>query len=186
MVLLMSLAFFSCGKIDLQEEGASGGGGKQPGGGQGPEMVTDSCLTVSQLAEVPNKTEVVVGGYIVGFIPKTSISKTVFGADDAVQTNIVIADSPDETDYHKCAPAQLLADSDARECLNLVDNPDLLGTYVYLYGIKDKYYYAPGLKPVLVYEIADPGDDGEGDKPDTTPEVYPILSKDAPRVIEGN
>lgn len=160
---------------------------------------TLAVLTVAELALAADDEYVCVGGYIVGYIPSGSISRTIFSSDGAVETNIVIADSPSEEDYNYCAAMQLTKGSDAREDLNLCDNPGNLGEYVRLYGTKvAKYYYAPGLKPVYDYEWGqaddddddgwdddDDEDDDEGDDDDDSSPVYPKLSTAPAVVLEG-
>lgn len=74
--------------------------------------------------------DVYICGYIVGYIPKgySKMEKTVFGTEHAPQTNIVLADSPEEQDYNNCIPVQLSTNSDrhkeVRNALNLADHPE--------------------------------------------------------------
>lgn len=92
-----------------------------------------------------------VSGFIVGFIPTNNISRTIFSSGD-VATNIVLADSIGETDYHNCIPVQLTTSSKnrkaAREALNLSAHPENIGTYVILHGEITKYMGTFGLKNV--------------------------------------
>ncbi len=89
-----------------------------------------------------------VDGYVVGYVPGMLIEESVFGADDAVSAHILIADSPDEIDYRKCVPVQLLAGSMARLNLNLRDNPAVLHTQVRVKGSLLKYFGVAGVKMV--------------------------------------
>ena len=190
-IAIVSLLLGSCGKIDLiDDKSPSKPDGEDHGEGMIPSPeATDSCYTVTELAGVADNTIVMVGGYIVGYIPSGSISKTQFTADGAVESNIVIADDCLETDYKKCAPMQLVKGTEARVDENLCEHPENLGQFVVLLGVKNKYYYAAGLKPVQDYMFADI-DDGRPEvpdkpEPDTQPVVYPILGKSTPRVMEG-
>jgi hypothetical protein len=92
-----------------------------------------------------------VSGFIVGFIPTNNISRTIFSSGD-VATNIVLADSIGETDYHNCIPVQLTTSSKnrkaTREALNLSAHPENIGTYVILHGEITKYMGTFGLKNV--------------------------------------
>lgn len=94
-----------------------------------------------------------VRGFIVGFVAKNknSIAHAVFSSGD-VETNIVIADSPDEIDYHNCISVQLSNSSkgqkEVREGLNLSAHPENLGAYVILHGTVTKYMGTLGLKSV--------------------------------------
>ena len=92
-----------------------------------------------------------VGGFIVGFIPTNNISRTTFSSGD-IETNIVLADSIGETDYHNCMPVQLTTSSKnkkvIREALNLSAHPENIGTYVILHGEVTKYMGTFGMKNV--------------------------------------
>ena len=90
-----------------------------------------------------------VCGYIVGYIKGQSIQRATFAAGD-VATNIVLADSPDETNPDRCIAVQLTTSSNlsksTREALNLATHPENLGRQVTLYGNIDKYMGTLGIK----------------------------------------
>ena len=94
-----------------------------------------------------------VGGFIVGYIPQhqQNISKTVFSAG-SVNTNLVLADSPDEIDHKKCIAIQLTTSTptqqEIREGLNLASHPENLGHYVIVQGNIKKYMSVMGVKEV--------------------------------------
>ena len=100
-------------------------------------------------------------GYIVGFIPtggsSTTLSGTVFGADNAIASNIVIAPSKDESDYNNCIAVQLVSGTDVRAAVNLMDHPENLGKLLTIQGDVMKYCGAPGIKAPTAYKL-----DGEG------------------------
>lgn len=106
-----------------------------------------------------------VKGYIVGSMPKenTYLSNTIFGAGAEVNTNIVIATTPDETNASKCIGIQL-PNNDIRAALNLMGNPGNIGKVVAVKGDIIKYCGAPGVKTLTEYTL-----DGQsgGDTPDT-------------------
>ncbi|SEN40419.1 LPXTG-motif cell wall anchor domain-containing protein [Mesobacillus persicus] len=116
----------------------------------------DGFITVEE-AIANNSGVAIVKGYIVG----TTISKTNFDleAPFTTNTNIAIADNPNETDISKLLPVQLPTGA-VRNGLNLMDNQDLLGKVVYLTGSLEAYFTIPGLKNVSEYSF-----DGVPEKP---------------------
>ena len=97
-----------------------------------------------------------VKAYIVGQINGKSISGAEFDApfsgssnDDGsvnnYNTNILIANSADETNSGNCVPVQL-PNGALRTGLNLVQNPDLDGVEVLIYGSLGAYFGAAGVK----------------------------------------
>lgn len=102
-----------------------------------------------------------VTGYIVGYID-TNISNAlsektaVFGSGD-VATNMLIATTPDETDWEKCATVQLPSGA-VRNALNVSDHPENIGKLVTIKGTTgDKYCSAYGVKNVSNYTWTDQG-----------------------------
>lgn len=94
---------------------------------------------------------VYVTGYIVGHTPPNahSIEKTVFGTGN-VETNIVIADSPQENHYSNCIAIELTKSStqstETRNALNLSSNPQNLHRKVTIFGNIEPYKKALGIK----------------------------------------
>ena len=181
-VVMVALMLCGCNEIELPSEGS---GGKED---DDEENVTapDSgdTFTIATLSRADDGEFIALKGYIVGYMPTNTINKVVFNADDAVSTNIVLADRAAETDTKQCAGLQLKAGSDARVDLNLADNPAMLGQRIIAYGYKGAYCNAPGLKQVEVYELVDDDDeaddsdddsgDGAGSK-DEGGELFPTL-----------
>lgn len=88
-----------------------------------------------------------IEGYVVGYVNGNHIKNTFFGAG-GTSTNVVLAESPDETDYRRCIPVQLKTGAsyeEIRNALNLRDNPEVLGKKVALYGAVAKYMSTAGL-----------------------------------------
>lgn len=180
-VVMFALMLCGCNEIELPSEGS---GGKND---DDKENVTvpDSgdTFTIATLCRADDGEFIALKGYIVGYMPTNTINKVVFDADDAVSTNIVLADRAAETDTKLCAGLQLKAGSDARVDLNLADNPAMLGQRIIAYGYKGTYCNAPGLKQVEVYELvdddeADDSDDDSGDGADSKDdggESFPTL-----------
>ena len=99
-----------------------------------------------------------VKAYIVGWIEGQKLEEGAhFNGNSSIASNLLIADSPDETNVANCMPVQLPGGSDARTALNLVDNPGNYKKEVSLYGSLEKYFGVPGLKSVSEYVI-----DGQG------------------------
>lgn len=101
---------------------------------------------------MPGMSNVYICGYIVGYIPKGNkkMDKAVFGSEGASQTNIVLADSPDEQDSDNCIAVELSLSTDrhkiVREVLNLADHPENLKKRFLIYGNIDTYMGTLGLK----------------------------------------
>lgn len=179
-VVMFALMLCGCNEIELPSEGS---GGKED---DDKENVTapdsDDTFTIATLCRADDGEFIALKGYIVGYMPTNTINKVVFDADDAVSTNIVLADRAAETGTNLCAGLQLKAGSDARVDLNLADNPAMLGQRIIAYGYKGAYCNAPGLKQVEVYELVDDDDNdsdddsGDGaDSKDDGGELFPTL-----------
>ena len=106
-----------------------------------------------------------VKAYIVGQINGKSISGAEFNApfsgssnDDGsvnnYNTNILIADNADEANSGNCVPVQL-PNGALRTGLNLVQNPDLDGVEVLIYGSLEAYFGAAGVKSPEYAKVGD-------------------------------
>lgn len=97
-------------------------------------------------------TEVVVNGYIVGWVDGSYLSGATFTSDATSATNLLLADSTSEDDYTYCVPVQLPTGT-IRSALNLQDNPQNFHHQVKLTGTSEKYFGVnAGLKTVTAYE----------------------------------
>lgn len=145
---LLLFAVSSCSKITLDdgEEVSSTSGSESD-----EEDSYAEVYTVADLSEAEEDSYVWLDCFIVGYAKGSKLSGAVFSLPDDVYSNIVVADSAEETNYKNCAAAQLEADSSIREDLNLVDNPENLGQEIWLYGLVTTYFGYPGLKPVVNY-----------------------------------
>ena len=106
-----------------------------------------------------------VKAYIVGQINGKSISGAEFNApfsgssnDDGsvnnYNTNILIADNADEANSGNCVPVQL-PNGALRTGLNLVQNPDMDGQEVLIYGSLEAYFGAAGVKTPEYAKVGD-------------------------------
>ena len=151
------------------------GGGSGTGGGTGGESQGEGTeaapYNVTAAIAAGTAANSWVKGYIVGYVPGQKIAEAVFAATGEVAvSNILIAASADETDYNKCMPIQLPANTDIRTKLNLKDNAGNLKKEVVLYGNIEKYFSVPGMKSTSYAvlngtEIGTKPGSGSGDTP---------------------
>lgn len=190
-VVMVGLMLCGCNEIELPSEGS---GGKEDDDNENVTAPDSSdTFTIATLCRADDGEFIALKGYIVGYMPTNTINKVVFNADDAVNTNIVLADRAAETDTKLCAGLQLKAGSDARVDLNLADNPAMLGQRIIAYGYKGTYCNAPGLKQVEVYELVDDeaGDndddsgDGAGSKDDGGESFPTLVTEGTAQPFEG-
>ncbi len=117
-------------------------------------------------------TSVWVSGYIVGYVDtgiKTYASEEscIFSAPASVATNLLLANSPDETDYTKCISVNLPSGSECRTALNLKDNPDNLHKLLNIKGNVTRYVGISGVKEPTEYVLGE----GSTDTPSTGTET---------------
>lgn len=87
-----------------------------------------------------------VKGYIVGYVDGQNYEDScVFAVPTAAQTEILIADSPQETSCNNCMPVQLPAGA-LRTALELSAHPDFFKKEVTVYGSVETYFKVPGVK----------------------------------------
>ena len=107
-------------------------------------------------------TPVWVKGYIVGNITVVEPNNiATFQAPWTTNTNILLADSPDETNLANCVPVQLPTGA-IRDALNLVANQGNKGKEVKVLGTLENYFSQPGVKNLSGYWL-----DGNGIVPAT-------------------
>lgn len=187
LFLVLSLFSVSCSKLELPEidDKDKTDKGDTP---SNPSQAGDKdTYSVADLQGVAEGEAITLKGYIVGYVPTSSISKTEFSVTGAVLTNIVLADSPLEKDPNHCAAIQLKKDSEARDNLNLQENPEMLGKCILVYGDVAKYMGSKGLKNVDSYELVETdGDNPSSPSVPSSSVAFPTLSDDAPIVFEGD
>lgn len=95
-----------------------------------------------------------VKGYIVGYIyGKSATEGAVFDADTcSVNTNLLVADDPNESDVTKCLTVQLPR-GDVRDAINLKDHKANLKQEVVLYGQLAAYFGQTGLRNVTYAKL---------------------------------
>ncbi|MFD1779585.1 5'-nucleotidase C-terminal domain-containing protein [Fredinandcohnia salidurans] len=132
-----------------------------------------SYITVAD-AIANNAGKATVQGYIVG----TAISGTNYDQvppfdSNNSNTNLGLADDPNEKDPAKILPVQLPS-GNVRTALNLVDNPENFQRKVAITGSLERYFSVPGLKSATSYEFLD-GDSNPGE-PTPEPEQPTIIT----------
>jgi len=156
------------------EDGEGGGGGDTPSGdGDGTEA---KPYGVAAAIAAGSGSNVFVKAYIVGWIEGQTLSSGAhFDANATVASNILIADSPDETNVDKCMPVQLPS-GDVRTAVNLQNNAGNYKKEIILVGNIEKYFGAPGIKGTSYAKIGDTeagtkpsGGEGEGGGGGDTP-----------------
>ena len=132
--------------------GGDNGGGEQGELGSYTKPYSVASGIAAQGAEFKNIKDIYVKGYIVGWIEGQKLEEGAhFNANATVKSNILIADTANETDLSKCMPVQL-PNNDVRSGMNLQDHPEFYGKAVILYGELAKYFGAAGVKSVTYAE----------------------------------
>lgn len=123
------------------------------GQGDSKGKETDSAYNIGQARANVGEEDVWVCGYIVG--GDLTSSSASFRPPFKSQTNILIGSRSSVTDRDACLSVQLQK-GDIRDALNLVDNPDILGSFVYLKGdIVEAYYGMPGVRNITEFRFKD-------------------------------
>ncbi len=111
-----------------------------------------NAYTVDDAMVKQGESGVWIKGYIVGVIESDGTNNTAnFTGPFTIQSNILIAASPTETDSTKCIPVQLSSGTTVRDSLNLKANSGILGKQVMIYGNLETYFKVPGLKSATAY-----------------------------------
>lgn len=159
-------------------DGVTDGGEVTPGTGteEDPYSVATIIGFNPSSTQTSDHPGVWVKGYIVGWANMSTeyfinANTATFSVPATMKTNILVAESPDVTDYTKCIGIQLPS-GNVRNALNLQDNPQLLGQQVLLKGDVMKYSGIPGLKNTSEFKL-----DGSTPDPDPTPD-NPVTSLD--------
>lgn len=141
---------------------AWGDKGDESGNTPGPDVpadggTADNPFKVSQiLSGAATGNGVWLTAYIVGAVNDKSLDTAGFTAPFSLNTNILVAENPGETDIAKCVPVQLPSGT-VRTELNLVENVNNLGKQVTLKGDVATYFGVTGFKSVTAYAWGDKG-----------------------------
>lgn len=133
-----------------------------------PEDAQEYTVAEAMAAFTGTAKPAIVKGYIVGTVNGQVYTEgCVFSGTAESNTNLLIADNADETDYNNCMPVQLPSGA-VRSALNLVDNPGNYKKQVTLTGSLEKYFGVTGLKSVSKYVI----DGVTPEEPETPADAY--------------
>lgn len=135
--------------------------GKGSGGGEDTQTSTkEKPFTVAQAQKANGKNY--VKGYIVGWVDGASIaSGSRFDVPPSPETEVLLADSPNETDPANTLPIQL---GDVSNAAELHAHPELLKQEVTFYGSLERYFGTAGMKGTSWVKI---GDKAYGIDPET-------------------
>lgn len=167
------IAYFGVPGIKSPTDYSLDGSGTTPvnppsGDGDGTK---EKPYTMTQIMALGNPgTTSWAKGYIVGWVPAAKIAEATFTVPATTYSNVLLAASPTETDYNKCVPLQLVANTDIRTAVNLADNPGNLGKELLVEGQLVAYFGVPGIKTPSAYELGGAG---------TTPDVPDVPQGDA-------
>jgi len=146
--------------------GVSKGGVPEEGNKPTDHSTLEKPYTVSEAVAAGSGNEY-VKGFIVGSVEGQVLSSGAhFSTENAVATNIILAESASETDVTKVMAVQLPSGTDIRTKLNIKDNAGNLGKEVVLYGSIENYFGQLGLKTVTFAVL---GGGGIGTKPGSDP-----------------
>lgn len=174
---LKSLTAFNWG-----DKGTPGGDNPNPPVGGDGNGSAEKPYNVAQMLGGQSGTGVWVSGYIVGYIKSNTTGgasaltaeSATFSATDAQPSNLMLADSPTETDYSKCTAINL-PNGPVRAALNLKDNPDNLGKQVAIKGDLSKYFGVNGLRNASEFNWGATGSTGGGSGSETGDAIYSAL-----------
>lgn len=142
--------------------------GNSEGGDTPPpsSSTKEAPLTVAQAQSGSGNNY--VKGYIVGYVDGAKlVDDSKFEVPSSAQTEVLLADSPDETDPANVLPVQLPV-GDVRTALELYANPGNLKKEVLLYGSLETYFGTIGMKSTSWGKLGettfgtDPEGGGEG------------------------
>lgn len=110
-----------------------------------------------------------VEGYIVGSVSGSMKNGSIYTAEKAVASNILLADTfptGSEYDYLFCMPVELPDGSIERDDLNLYDNPNNYHRKLRIEGDITQYYRVAGIKDITGYTFGDKEDDDDDENED--------------------
>ena len=163
-MLVMAVAFAACNQNPpVVPNGPCNGNGSNTGQGTLESPFTaDDVIALNGSKTGTYYVEAYIVGQIAGksltdnaeFAAPFSGSTNDDGSVNPYNTNLLIASAAGVTDVAKCVPVQLPSGA-LRSGLNLVENPDMLGQKILIYGSLEKYFGAPGIKSPEYAKVGD-------------------------------
>lgn len=158
------------------------------GGGGGSDKPAGDFLTVNDIIYTTIDDAVVtVRGYIVGYVNGSSFEKNcTFTANGCnINTNLIMADSPSETNPANVIPVALPSGA-VRKGLNLTDHPEHIGRYVEIVGKHSRYFAVAGVKNVSSYKFIEEEQNAIDDIEEVAPAANVIYDLQGRRVSAPN
>lgn len=178
------------GLREPSEFSLSGEGGSTPtppassgiADGEGSKASPYNPTQVVAMGTDANVADQWVKGYIVGWVDNSNQTyadekNCNFGVPATVNTNVLLATTPDETDYTKCCVVNLPNSNNIRATINLVDHPENLGKAVTVNGTIRKYFAIPGVRDLKSATLDESESGSTTPTPDTN--IFTALSEDA-------
>ena len=173
-MLIMAVAFAACepNNPPVGPNGPGGGGngtdttivnpGANGNGTLESPYSADDVIALNNSVTGTYYVEAYIVGQVVGksltenpeFAAPFSPSTKDDGTPNTYNTNILVASAAGVTDIEKCVPVQLPSGA-LRTGLNLVENPDMLGQKILIYGSLEAYFGAPGIKNPSYAKVGD-------------------------------
>ena len=184
--LILLLVAIGCNKIDLSEE--IGNGNEEKPEKPVPPPSDGTFISIKDALALAFEDDLYIQGYIVGYVSGNSI-KT--GAKFSLpyekrNTNMLLADQPDETDPNLCIAVKLENSGNfaTREELNLLDHPEFLKKFIKIDGYLGQYFSKNGITRIFDFELSENENNGEGN---STPDSIqtPDISDEEEYIPEG-
>lgn len=157
-----------------------------------------SPYSIAEAQTLGRGKSVWIEGYIVGSVSGSMKNGSIYTAEKAVASNVLLADAfptGSEYDYLFCMPVEL-PDGFERDDLNLYDNPDNYHRKLRIEGDITQYYRVAGIKNITGYTFGDEDDDDDNEseneneneneeKEPDTPHDPDATRKDTLSIAEG-
>ena len=124
-----------------------------------------SPYTIAEAQTLGRGQSVWVEGYIVGSVSGSMKNGSIYTAENAVASNVLLADAfptGSEYDHLFCMPVEL-PDGSERDDLNLYDNPNNYHRKLCIEGDITQYYRVAGIKDITGYTFGDKEDNDDNE-----------------------
>ena len=123
-----------------------------------------SPYSIAEAQTLGRGKSVWIEGYIVGSVSGSMKNGSIYTAENAVASNVLLADAfptGSEYDHLFCMPVELPNGSIERDDLNLYDNPTNYHRKVRIEGDITQYYKVAGIKNITGYTFGNEEDEDE-------------------------
>ena len=156
-LLIFSLFFYSCGKIDLPDPPKKGDK-NEPGKVDPlhPSQHSDTISVTEALTTANDSTYYTIVGYIVGYASRGHKGFVLDLPSESVAC-ILLADTRNSTDY--LLPINIGSpNTESRKQLDLYIHPENLERKIMVSGYLEKYYGVHGIKKLRAFEFLEDTD----------------------------